>query len=47
MTEVMYEAGLRTMLGPVQDRKGVIFEDPEEGVGELIKALQQEGVLER
>ncbi len=34
-------------LAPVQDRKGVIFEDPEKGVGELIKALQQEGVLER
>ena len=33
-------------LAPVQDRKGIIFEDPEEGVGELVKALQQEGVLE-
>jgi electron transfer flavoprotein beta subunit len=33
-------------LAPVQNRKGVIFEDPEEGVGELVKALQQEGVLE-
>lgn len=32
-------------LAPMQDRKGVIFEDPEEGVGELVKALQQEGVL--
>ena len=33
-------------LAPVQDRKGIIFEDPEEGVGELVKALQQEGVLD-
>jgi electron transfer flavoprotein beta subunit len=33
-------------LAPMQDRKGVIFEGPEEGVGELIKALQKEGVLE-
>ena len=33
-------------LAPVQDRKGVIFEDPEEGVGELVKALRAEGALE-
>jgi electron transfer flavoprotein beta subunit len=34
-------------LAPVQDRKEVIFEDPEEGVADLVKALQREGVLER
>ena len=34
-------------LAPVQDRKGIIFEDEEEGVVELVKALQQEGVLEQ
>jgi electron transfer flavoprotein beta subunit len=33
-------------LAPVQDRKGIIFEGAEEGVLELIKVLQQEGVLE-
>jgi electron transfer flavoprotein beta subunit len=32
-------------LAPVQDRKGIIYEDPEEGVVEVVKALQQEGVL--
>jgi electron transfer flavoprotein alpha/beta subunit len=30
---------------PVQDRKGVIFEDEVEGVAELVKALQREGAL--
>ena len=34
-------------LAPVQDRKGIIYEDPEEGAGELIKALEAEGVLEQ
>jgi electron transfer flavoprotein beta subunit len=34
-------------LAPVQDRKGIIFEDEEEGVVELVKALEQEGVLEQ
>jgi electron transfer flavoprotein beta subunit len=34
-------------LAPVQDRKQVIFEDPEEGVVDLVRALQREGVLER
>jgi len=33
-------------LAPVQDRKGIVFEDPEEGVVELVKALEQEGVLQ-
>lgn len=32
-------------LAPVQDRKGIIYEDPEEGVVEVVKALRQEGVL--
>jgi electron transfer flavoprotein beta subunit len=34
-------------LAPIQDRKEIIFEDEEEGVVELVRALQQEGVLER
>jgi len=34
-------------LAPVQDRKNVIFEDGEEGVVEVLKALEQEGVLEQ
>jgi electron transfer flavoprotein beta subunit len=34
-------------LAPVQDRKEIIFEDEEEGVVEVVKALQQEGVLEQ
>jgi electron transfer flavoprotein beta subunit len=34
-------------LAPVQDRKEIIFEDAEEGVVDLVKALQREGVLER
>jgi electron transfer flavoprotein beta subunit len=34
-------------LAPVQDRKEIIFEDEEEGVAELVKALEQEGVLEQ
>lgn len=32
-------------LAPIQDRKGIIYQDPEEGVGEVVKVLQQEGVL--
>lgn len=32
-------------LAPVHDRKGIIFEDVEEGVEEVVKALQQEGAL--
>ena len=38
---------VQSNLAPVQDRKGIIFEDAEEGVVELVKALQQEGVLEQ
>jgi electron transfer flavoprotein beta subunit len=34
-------------LAPVQDRKEIIFENTEEGVVEVVKALQREGVLER
>jgi electron transfer flavoprotein beta subunit len=34
-------------LAPVQDRKEIVFEDAEEGVVELVKALHREGVLER
>ena len=34
-------------LAPIQDRKEMVFEDEEEGVVELIKALEQEGVLEQ
>jgi electron transfer flavoprotein alpha/beta subunit len=34
-------------LAPVQDRKNIIFEDEEEGAAELVKALEQEGVLEQ
>jgi electron transfer flavoprotein beta subunit len=34
-------------LAPLQDRKEVIFQDAEEGVVELVRALQREGVLER
>lgn len=34
-------------LAPLQDRKEIIFEDEEEGVVELVKALQREGVLEQ
>ncbi len=32
-------------LAPVYDRKGIIYEDVEEGVVEVVKALQQEGIL--
>ena len=32
-------------LAPVHDRKGIIYEDVEEGVVQVVKALQQEGVL--
>jgi electron transfer flavoprotein beta subunit len=32
-------------LAPVQDRKGILFDDSEEGVDELVKALHQEGIL--
>ncbi len=31
-------------LAPLQDRKGILFEGAEEGVVELVKALQREGV---
>jgi len=34
-------------LAPVQDRKGIVFEGAEEGVVELVKALQREGVLKQ
>jgi electron transfer flavoprotein beta subunit len=34
-------------LAPVQDRKEIVFEDAEEGVAELVNALEREGVLER
>jgi electron transfer flavoprotein beta subunit len=33
-------------LAPAQSRKGVIYEDVEEGVAELVKALRREGGLE-
>lgn len=33
-------------LAPIQDRKGILFEDADEGIGELIKVLRAEGVLE-
>lgn len=33
-------------LAPAQSRKGVIYEDVEEGVAELVKALRHEGVIE-
>jgi electron transfer flavoprotein beta subunit len=32
-------------LAPAYDRKGIIYEDAEEGVEEIVKALQQEGAL--
>jgi len=32
-------------LAPIQDRKGINYQDVEEGVTEVVKALQQEGVL--
>jgi electron transfer flavoprotein beta subunit len=32
-------------LAPIQDRKGIIFEDVQQGVAEVVKTLQQEGVL--
>lgn len=32
-------------LAPIQDRKGIIYDDVEEGVAEVVKALLQEGVL--
>lgn len=32
-------------LAPTQDRKGLIYEDPEEGIEEVTKALQLEGVI--
>ncbi len=34
-------------LAPVQDRKEIVFEDVQEGVVEVIKALRREGVLDR
>jgi len=34
-------------LAPVQDRKEIIFENIEEGLTEVVKALEGEGVLER
>jgi len=33
-------------LAPEQDRKGIIYEDVEEGVAEIVKALRHEGVLD-
>lgn len=32
-------------LAPTQDRKGIVFEDMEKGVVEVVKALLQEGIL--
>ena len=32
-------------IAPVQDRRGHIYEDMEEGVTEVLKALEQEGIL--
>ena len=34
-------------LAPVQDRKEIIFENVEEGLAEIVKALEGEGVLEQ
>jgi electron transfer flavoprotein beta subunit len=34
-------------LAPEQERKGVIYEDMDEAITEIIKALRHEGVLER
>jgi electron transfer flavoprotein beta subunit len=34
-------------LAPLQDRKGIVYEDAEEGVVALVRALQREGVLEQ
>jgi electron transfer flavoprotein beta subunit len=34
-------------LAPVQDRKEIVFEDVEDGIVQLVHALQREGVLER
>ncbi|NIM95639.1 MAG: electron transfer flavoprotein beta subunit/FixA family protein [Anaerolineales bacterium] len=34
-------------LAPVHDRQGNIYDDVEEGIAEVVKALQQEGVLAR
>jgi electron transfer flavoprotein beta subunit len=34
-------------LAPIQNRKGIIYEDVEEGIAEVVKALQQEGILTR
>jgi electron transfer flavoprotein beta subunit len=34
-------------LAPIQNRKEIVFEDAEEGVVELVNALDREGVLER
>lgn len=34
-------------LAPLQDRKQIVFEDAEEGVVDLVRALQREGVLEQ
>ena len=34
-------------LAPQQTRKGLIYEDMEEGIAEIIKALHHEGVLEK
>jgi len=32
-------------LAPAQDRKGITYEDVEEGVAEVLKALEQEGIV--
>jgi len=40
------EVEVLSNLAPEQSRKGVIYEDVEEGVTELVKALRQEGVLD-
>jgi electron transfer flavoprotein beta subunit len=34
-------------LAPIQDRKQIVFEDVGEGIAELVRALRQEGVVER
>lgn len=34
-------------LAPMQDRKAIIFKDVEEGLAEIVKALENEGVLEQ
>lgn len=34
-------------LAPKQVRKGLVYEDPDEGIAEVVKALRREGVLQK